>query len=172
MHHLGFLSRLFSKSNQTKEIKKRDVLSIQIGDILEYDLVDYEVVGKITYREGKYKWYSYQLLGENKSVWLSAEMDDELELGIYEKIQLPEASQIPPKLEYKQTAYFLEEQGQAQVTGEGRSSPLTGQQMRYAEYSNQGETSNISVEDWGSEVEVSIGYTIQPYEIKIIAGSL
>ncbi len=171
MHQLGFFAKLFSKKDQPKKVKQRDVLSIEVGDILEYDLADYEVVGKITYREGKYVWYSYQLLGESKTIWLSAEMDDALELGIYEKIQLPDANDFPSKLSFQQTAYHLDEDGHAEVTGEGRSSSLTGQRIHYAEYCNEEETSYISVEEWGSDVEASIGYPIQPYEIKIIAGT-
>ncbi|SHN05687.1 DUF4178 domain-containing protein [Gracilibacillus kekensis] len=169
---MGFFSKLFGKKETKATVNKRDLLSVEVGDIIEYDLADYEVVGKITYREGSYIWYSYQLLGESKTIWLSAEMDDELELGIYEKIQLPVASDFPKEIVFNNKTYSLDESGQAQVTGEGRSSTLTGQKIRYAEYCDNDEVSFISVEEWGSDVEASIGYSIDSYEVKIIAGSM
>lgn len=168
---LGFFSRLFNKKEKKATVRKRDVLSIEVGDIIEYDLADYEVVGKITYRQNNYKWYSYQLLGEEKTIWLAAEMDDELELGIYEKMQLPEANDFPNQLIFNNKTYSIDESGQAEVTGEGRSSSLTGQCIRYAEYCDASESSFISLEEWDSDVEVSIGYPIENYEVKIIAGS-
>ncbi|RCW62524.1 DUF4178 domain-containing protein [Saliterribacillus persicus] len=169
---MGFFSKLFGKKEEKATVNKRDLLSIQVGDIVEYDLADYEVVGKITYQDGNYKWYSYQLLGESKSIWLAAEMDDELELGIYEKIQLPVANDFPKEVVFNNKTYALDESGHAQVTGEGRSDSLTGQQIHYAEYCDDEEESFISVEDWDSDVEASIGYSIEPYEVKIIAGSI
>ncbi|WP_163538147.1 DUF4178 domain-containing protein [Gracilibacillus sp. YIM 98692] len=168
---MGFFSKFFSKKEETKEVKERTPLTIQVGDIIEYDLADYEVVGKITYRDSHYEWISYQLLGEGKNIWLSAEMDDELELGIYYKIQLPNTNPYPEKLTYQDKTYHMEEQGQADVTGEGRSGSLNGQRISYAEYTDKKESSFISLESWGTEVEASYGYPIQPFEIKIIAGS-
>ena len=62
---MGLFSRLFSTKKVDKaEPKERNALNIQIGDIITYDLKDYEVVGKLTYRDGGYEWLSYQLLEE------------------------------------------------------------------------------------------------------------
>ncbi|QGH35314.1 DUF4178 domain-containing protein [Gracilibacillus salitolerans] len=168
---MGFFSKLFNKKEKKATVRKRNLLSIEVGDIIEYDLADYEVVGKITYRQNNYTWYSYQLLGESGTIWLAAEMDDELELGIYKKIQLVEANDFPDRLVFNNKTYSLDESGQAEVTGEGRSSSLTGQRIRYAEYCDTDEKSFISVEEWNSDVEASIGYPIENYEVKIIAGS-
>lgn len=168
---MGLFSKFFSKEKKTKEVRARDPFSIQVGDIIEYDLEDYETIGKIIYRQGKYEWLSYQLVGPTKTIWLAAEMDDEIELGIYEKIKLPQAKNLPSELTYEGIHYYLEEQGAARVVGEGRSQSLTGQEIRYAEYANEEDSSFISVEFWESEEEVSIGFPIKPFEIKIIAGS-
>lgn len=168
---MGFFSKLFSNKKETPEVKERTVLNIQIGDIITYDLVDYEVVGKITYRDGSYEWYAYQLLEGDSTKWLSAEMDDELELGIYETVKLPVSMPFPKKLEYEGATYFKDEEGEAKVTGEGRSQNINGRTTRYADYVADNEESYLSLEAWGSEVEVSYGYDIESYEIKIIAGS-
>ncbi|MFD2926224.1 DUF4178 domain-containing protein [Halobacillus naozhouensis] len=168
---MGFFSKLFSnKKTETPEVKERTVLNIQVGDIVTFDLVDYEVVGKITYRDGSYEWYSYQLLEGTNIKWLSAEMDDVLELGIYETIKLPQDS-FPKQIEYEGTTYHKDEEGEAYVTGEGRSQNINGRTTRYAEYISNDEETYLSLESWGSEIEVSYGYDIEAYEIKIIAGS-
>lgn len=152
--------------------EKRTVLSIKIGDILTYDLRDYEVVGKITYRDGNYEWYGYQLLEGHDTIWLSAEMDDELELGIYKKVQLPVSKPFPKEVTYDNKTYYLEESGTASVVGEGRSSNLQGSEVDYADYADTDEASYISLESWGTEIEASLGYSVEPFEIKIMAGSI
>ncbi|ENH96940.1 hypothetical protein J416_08142 [Gracilibacillus halophilus YIM-C55.5] len=169
---MGFFSKLFSKKEEKPEVQKRDILSIQVGDIIEYDLEDYEVVGKITYRQSSYEWISYQLLSAEQNIlWLAAEMDDELELGIYKKIQLPDATKFPQELTYDGITYYQEESGIANVTGEGRSKRLNGEEVQYADYNDETSEHMISLEDWGGDVEASYGYPIEEYEIKIIAGS-
>lgn len=167
---------LFSKLFKSKEVdrpapKERDALSIKVGDIITYDLRDFEVVGKITYQDGSYKWYGYQLLEGHDTIWLAAEMDDELELGIYRKIQLAVDKPFPKKLEYDGKTYQLEEEGRAAVTGEGRSSNLHGSETHYADYSDKEDENYLSIESWGTEFEVSYGFPIEAYEIKILAGS-
>ncbi|MYL34122.1 DUF4178 domain-containing protein [Pontibacillus yanchengensis] len=171
---MGLFSKLFSKQKNRNqpEVQERTPLNIQIGDIISYDLVDYEVVGKITYRDGSYKWYSYQLLEGRNTIWLAVEMDEELELGIYKSIVLPVSEPFPKKLEHDGITYYLDEKGEANVTGEGRSENINGRTTRYADYCDEEEEQFLSVETWGSETEVSHGYPIEEYEIKIIAGSM
>jgi hypothetical protein len=46
---MGLFSKFFSKKEQQRPVpKERTALSIVVGDIVTYDLRDYEVVGKIT----------------------------------------------------------------------------------------------------------------------------
>lgn len=169
---MGLFSKIFSKNKHIESTtEERTVLSIKVGDIINYDFVDYEVVGKITYRDGNYEWYGYQLLDGDETIWLAAEMDDELELGIYKKVLLPVSNPYPKKLIHDNKTYYLEESGKARVSGEGRSKNIHGTLVDYADYSDENEESFLSIEAWGTEVEVSIGYLIKNYEIKIMAGS-
>ncbi|QTN00076.1 DUF4178 domain-containing protein [Sediminibacillus dalangtanensis] len=169
---MGLFSKLFQKDPKKPEIKERSPLSIEVGDIVTYDLVDYEVVGKITYRQDSYEWFGYQLLEGKNTIWLSAEMDEQLELGIYQSVNLPVSKPFPKQLTYQDSIYYLDEQGEARVVGEGRSRNINGRQIQYAEYYDEAEEHYLSLEDWGSEIEASYGYEIAPYEIKIIAGSI
>ncbi|WP_138415312.1 DUF4178 domain-containing protein [Aquibacillus sediminis] len=168
---MGLFSKLFSKKESRPTVKERSPLSIEVGDIVVYDLVDYEVVGKITYRQDSYEWFGYQLLEGNNTIWLAAEMDDQLELGIYKKINLSVSQPFPNHLTYDGRKYTLEEEGEARVVGEGRSKNINGRIAPFADYSDENEEHFLSVEGWGSEFEVSVGYPIEAYELKIIAGT-
>jgi hypothetical protein len=168
---LGLFSRLF-KGKETKPIvEERNFFNININDIITYDLEDYEVVGKLIFNDHGYKWYDYQLQGDGKTIWLGVEMDDELELGIYEKIKLKLTEPIPKQLEVEGVTYYLDEQGTARVQGEGRGQNVDGQEVTYYDFYDESEEKFLSIEIWGSEIEVSKGYGIDDFEIKILAGS-
>ncbi|QPC47803.1 DUF4178 domain-containing protein [Mangrovibacillus cuniculi] len=152
-------------------IQERTLHTIQVGDIVTYDLVDYQVVGVMTYRQNRYEWKAYQLENVSGTKWLSVEQDDELEVGIYEKIKLRLTEPLPEEITHSRRTYYFDERGVARVTGQGRSQAVTGQECRYAGYTDEEEENYLSVEIWGSEIEVSAGYGIEPYEIKILAGT-
>lgn len=171
---MGFLSRLFSgaeKDKETPAVEKRTLRNLRVKDFVAYDLMDYEVVGKIHYDDSGYTWDAYQLVSAGKSIWLSVEMDDELEVGIYEKIRIPRLEPGKKEISHDGKTYFLEEQGRARVTSLGRSENVNGAEMAYYEYVDEAGESFLSVEVWGGEVEVSKGYEIEEYEITVLAGS-
>lgn len=167
---MGLFSKMFGKDDKPK-VLQRNLFNIQVGDIVEYDLADYQVVGKMTLYDGGYEWNEYQLVGDSGSRWLSAEMDDELELAIYNKIPLKLTEPIPKQIDWENVTYQLSEQGSARVQGEGRSRNSSGMDVRYFDYADKNEEKLLSVEIWGGDIEVSIGAPIEDYEIKIIAGS-
>lgn len=169
---MSFLNRLFGGSEkQEPKIEKRTLQNLRVGDFVSYDLVDYEVTGKIHYNDGGYTWDAYQLASASKTIWLSVEMDDQLEVGIYEKIRLPGIEPGTKQIMYEDSPYFLEEQGRAYVQGEGRSQNVNGREMDYYEYVDKSGEAFLSIEVWGSEVEVSSGYEIEEFEVTILAGS-
>lgn len=168
---MGLFSKIFGKDDDKRDFVKRDLFHIQVGDIVEYDLADYQVVGKLTFHDGGYEWYEYQLVGDSGSRWLNAEMDDDLELSIYEKINKKMSQPIPKSIELDGVQYELSEQGRARVRGEGRSQQSSGQDVDYYDYSDGSGERLLSVEVWNGEIEVSQGKPIEDYEIKIIAGS-
>ncbi|HET7626805.1 MAG TPA: DUF4178 domain-containing protein [Bacillales bacterium] len=168
---MGLFSKMFGKKEERQGPIKRDLFHIQVGDIVEYDLADYQVVGKLTYHDGGYEWLEYQLQGDRGSRWLSVEMDDELELAVYERIKHKISEPIPDCLVIDGVSYQRSEYGTARVRGEGRGKNVSGEEVRYFDYSDEDEERLLSVEIWGGEVEVSRGKPIEDFEIKIIAGS-
>jgi hypothetical protein len=167
---MSFFSKLFGKKeNVPKPVEERNMFNLQVDDIVTYDLEDYKIVGKISYDDHGFKWHAYQLEGVSKTIWLSVEMDDELYLGMYEKIKLKLKEPLPKKIEHDGTVYHLDESGSALVSGIGRNQNVNGMICGYYDYCDEEEEKFLSVEKWGSEIEVSAGYEIQQYELKIIA---
>ncbi|MGP4080720.1 DUF4178 domain-containing protein [Pseudalkalibacillus sp. R45] len=169
---MSIFSRLFNKKEkEIGKVEERNFFNIQINDIITYNFEDYQVSGKLIYNDGGYEWYAYQLVGTNETIWLSAEMDDELELGIYKSTKEKLTEPIPNKVTINQTEFTLDEKGTASVRGEGRGRNVNGQQVKYFDFANDADDRFLSVEIWGSEIEVSEGHEIESYEIKIIAAS-
>ncbi|KKB39795.1 DUF4178 domain-containing protein [Bacillus thermotolerans] len=168
---MGFFDRLFNRQKETPKVEKRTVSNLRIGDIVTYDLQDYQVVGKLRYNDSGFVWDAYQLQGETGVLWLGVEMDDELELGMYRTVKLPLNEPIPKQVTHDGRKYRLEEHGTAYVKGEGRSQNVHGKEVKYFDFEDESGEHFLSVEVWGSEVEVSYGYTIEEYELKILAGS-
>ncbi|TLS39118.1 DUF4178 domain-containing protein [Pseudalkalibacillus caeni] len=168
---MSLFSKLFKKKQSKPEIKERNLFNMKVNDIVTYELEDFQVVGKLRYNDHGYEWIAYQLLGSDETLWLSVEMDDELELAMYKSIKHKLSEPIPEKLDVNGTEYFLDEKGQARVQGEGRGKNVDGREVKYYDFANEEEDKFLSIEVWGSEVEVSEGYEIDDYEIKILAAS-
>lgn len=167
---MSIFRKLFGKKEQQPlTVKERTIQTIQVGDIVTYDLEDYQVVSTLTYNDHGFEWTAYQLDGP-QTLWLSVEMDDELYVGMYKKTTLKLNDPFPKKLEHEGIKYELDESGTAQVRGVGRGKNVNNMNCRYIDYCDEEEEHFLSVEVWGSEVEVSYGYAIKDYEIKVIAG--
>ncbi|MBM7556696.1 DUF4178 domain-containing protein [Halanaerobacter jeridensis] len=161
---------LFKSKKETTNHKKT-VLNLEIGDIVEYDLNEYKILGTIKYQEGCYEWSDYHLADKQQSFWLYVEDDDSLELGLFEK--LPSDHQLyssfsqgyPAAVEYEGETFNLVEKGQANIRTKGKVGAKTGQKMNYADY--QAGEAMISVERWGSALEISIGCSIEENLLEI-----
>ncbi|MFD1739344.1 DUF4178 domain-containing protein [Bacillus salitolerans] len=166
---MSFFKRLFSKQEEAPQVEDRTIFNLEMNDFVTYDLEDYQVVGKLSYNDHGFTWHAYQLQSTDKVIWLSVEMDDELILGVYEKIKLKLSEPIPKEITFEGTTYYLDEKGTASVTGIGRGQNVNGATCKYFDFCDEEEESYLSVEIWGSEVEVSRGYDIDEYELKFIA---
>ncbi|WP_050182156.1 DUF4178 domain-containing protein [Domibacillus robiginosus] len=169
---MGFWKKLFGGGDKTvPEARERTLLNLRIGDFVTYDLADYQVTGKIHYNDSGYTWDAYQLAADGKTLWLSVELDDELEVGMYKTVRIPGLEPGSKKITYEERTYYLEESGRAYVKAEGRSENVHGKNVDYYDYTDDSEEHFLSVEVWGGDVEVSYGYEIEEYEITILAGS-
>ncbi|MFC0272531.1 DUF4178 domain-containing protein [Metabacillus herbersteinensis] len=172
------VSNLFrAEKNKDQEVEaKRTIHNLKVNDIITYDLEDYLVVGKLVYNHGGYIWNAYNLKGDTGYIWLSVEVDDEIELGIFKKIQTKIQTPDHHKLEIDGNVYYQEEQGEASITEvEGQAGAVVGQRVQYWSYEVDEDQSlqypYLSVEKWGGDLEISKGYSISEHELTILAGS-
>lgn len=153
------------KRKPEPEIEERTPLTIQVGDIVSYDGTDYEVVQKLTYRQGGYTWYDYQLQDGKKTLWLGAEDDDGLCVAIYREIRFEFPQPLPDKLQYRGTTFYLDERGSCLVKVESQYS-TTEVQVQYWDYESE-EEDYLSIENWSGDWDASYGEEIEPFEIEI-----
>ncbi|MFZ5988984.1 MAG: DUF4178 domain-containing protein [Bacillota bacterium] len=157
---------LFKRSNKQKPVK-RNFFNIQVGDVVTYDDRDYIVSQVLEYNEGGYKWLDYQLVDGDDELWLGVDDDDGLELSIYEEIDLA-LNDLPKEISYNGEVFYREEKSRAKAVNRSDYTDTKYVDVEYADYENEGGTKYLSVEKWNSEIEVSLGYPIKQYEVKIL----
>ena len=152
---------------------KRDKVSVQnlrIGDIVSHFEQDFVVEGKLDYNDDGWTWTTFMLVDSDVVKWLAVEWDDQLEVSIWEEIDLNVPAQPPEFLEYEGERFKMVEKGKARVAQTGTTGRRQGLEASYFEYEGDGDRS-ISVEVWGGDVEVSIGEDINPYSLEIYPGA-
>ena len=150
---------------------ERNVLNLQINDIVSHFGTDYIVEGRLDHWEEGWTWVTYMLKDGDKTRWLSAEEDDELEVSLWREIDdLHLSGPRPPEfLEWRGVKFRMVEYGTARINQQGRTGRKTGLSADYWEYEGpNGEM--LSVERWGNEYEVSIGEEVNPYALEILPG--
>ncbi len=169
---MGFLKKMFGSGGKEKpQIVKRNALNLQVGDIVSYDLEDYVVIGVLEYNDEGWVWRDYHLESDDKHIWLSVEQDDELYMGIFEKIKMP--LEKPQQLiTYDGIDFELDETSTARITVvEGQVGARVGNNVRYWDYCDEEDERFISIEEWDGDFEFSYGYEIDPREVSFMAGS-
>jgi len=163
---MGFFKKVFNAKKNRSQIAERNPFNLQINDIVDYDLVEYQVIGKIIYSDKGYVWYDYHLFDGKDHLWLYAEDDDQAKMGLFRKLNAGHEiysilqESIPSKLQYENKDYSLIEEGIASIKVERKVGARDNQQIRYWDY----ETANneqISVEKWGNELEISVGRVVK-----------
>lgn len=145
------------------------VTNLRMGDIVTYFGVDYVVEGRIDYNDSGWPWTTFMLVDGDDVRWLAVEEDDQLEVSIWEEIDLDLGSDPPKVIEYDGEQFRRGESGRATVSQTGKTGRRAGMSCDYFEYEGSGERS-LSVERWGMETEVSIGQDVNPYSLEILPG--
>lgn len=167
---MGFFEKVFGKSDKPQRIVKRNPFNLLVRDVVSHDLEDYVIIGKLVYDDSSYRWTCYQMDNGDKRVWLAAEDDDELLLGVYEEIEMHLTS-VPKELSYNGKTFHLEEHGRATiVVAEGQVGAHKGQVMEYWDFAND-DDEYLSVEKWSNDIEVSYGYAVGEHELKFLPRS-
>jgi hypothetical protein len=148
----------------------RTVRTIRLHDIVSYLGQDYMVEGVLRYDDDGWPWVTYMLVDGEDVRWLSVEDDDKLEVSLWEEISCPILGEPPEFIEAEGIKFHMVERGEARVTQQGQTGRKQGLSVDYFDYESNGEEM-LSVERWGSEIEVSMGREIDPYGLDIFPGT-
>lgn len=136
---------------------------LKINDAISYDKTDYLVAGRVTYSVAAGKFYAYLLRDRDNQKWLRVGPNNELAVAGEAKFSVPDP--LPDTLTYEGKNYTVAEQGAANVQVEGASGTQNGS-VNYHRYQADG-GSRLWVENWGTEVRVSAGDVVDPFEVKL-----
>ncbi|HEY9648811.1 MAG TPA: DUF4178 domain-containing protein, partial [Chroococcidiopsis sp.] len=144
------------------------------------------VEGQLTYDSHGYIWIEYLLQDADQIRWLSVEEDDRVEVCWLKPVQGLEISHTPPaQITVAGVNFQLQELDTAQMTHLGATLNRRAQQCRYFDYSSvdgsadsfaeSGANANadqqvLSIEDWGGEFEITMGYQIRPSALVLLPG--
>lgn len=153
----------------TPGTRQPTVFTLELGDVVQYDNVDWIIEDKLTYSDDGWEWVEYLLQDGDRIGFLSVEDDDTLEVTFTEKvtdcpIDLPPPSQVT----YRQQIFNRSETGTATLKRQ-RKPDRPAETCQYHDYSGPNGTI-MSIEVWGREVEVSVGKTVRPYQLTFLPG--
>ena len=159
-------------TNQPKNAggtRQPTVFTLQLGDVVQYDNIDWIIEDKLTYNDDGWEWVEYLLQDGDRIGFLSVEDDDTLEVTFTEKVsdcpvENPPSSQIT----YRQQIYNRNEMGTATLKRQ-RHPERPAETCQYYDYSGPGDAI-MSVETWNGSIEVSVGTKVRPYQLTFLPG--
>lgn len=161
------------QANKNADVRPqaRTVLNMLVGDIVSIEGVDYEVQVVLKFNDHGWRWTEYKVKDARKTLWLSAEEDDDIEISLYEEV-VAITTEAPRKYEYKGITYFMQEGSDAIVEEVmGNINVVKGEQVDYYQYSDEDGEHLLSIEIWNGQVEMSVGRWIEDYNVEIFPGS-
>lgn len=113
-----------------------DVRGLRPGDVVNHDGGDYLVERTMVFDEDGFTWREHLLddpVG-GRSMWLSVEDDDGLEVALYERVAGAALEPGPDAIEHDGVSYRLDERGRARFSTETTEGAGESGEMEYADY--------------------------------------
>lgn len=149
---------------------RRGLFTLQLGDIVQYDGADWVVEGRLTFEEDGDTWLDYMLQDQDTIRWLSVEEGDRVEVYWMQAVTDLEVSDYPPQhLTYQDNRYRCQESGTARMTQAGTRLKKPTEICHYYDYIGPNDEV-LSVENWGGDVEITIGHRIRPSALTLLPG--
>ena len=143
------------------------VNSLKLGDVVNHDGADWIVEGTIRLNQDGFAWQEHRLVDGERSLWLSVEDDEGLEVVVWERA--PETGLEPgaEQLSHEGVSYELEERGRADFTAEGSTATATSGRAEFVDYSAGDK--RLSFERYGEDAgwEVGLGIVISEHALDI-----
>ncbi|UII26954.1 DUF4178 domain-containing protein [Fulvivirga maritima] len=181
---MGLFDNFFKKKEKEPHYDSTDirVQDLDVGFVFDYDLSTWEVNNIYEYDWGdNYFTREYKISNGEKSLFLSLEEDDELELSVSSKIKvralgsevvdkLMTEQKPPSEITYDGRTYYLEEESPGYFHDIGRSDDW--EEFVSWDYEDDKGEYILTVEQWGEkEFEASAGKYIKEFEISNILPS-
>jgi Domain of unknown function (DUF4178) len=158
-------------ANQGASLLRRNVFTLQLGDIVQWAGTDWAVEGRLTFHEGGYEWFEYMLQEGDRLAWLTVEEDDIVEVYWMETVTDIELNRDPPPtLDYQNVTYRQTSSGVAEMTRIGTTLNKQAERCRYFDYASSDSNQCLGVEIWEGDVEISVGQRIRPSSLRLLPG--
>ncbi|MBN2595432.1 DUF4178 domain-containing protein [Labilibaculum sp.] len=175
---MGFTD--FFKRKQPKyDTTNIRVTDLDVGFVFEYDLSSWEVQASYEYDWGdNYFSKEYKINDGSKTLFLSVEDDDEISLGVCDKIKVRElgenvlsdllTDQKPPKsVIYKDKKYFFDQESPGYFNDKARGEDWV--EFISWDFVDESGEYIVTIEQWDEkEFEASAGKAIKEFEISNI----
>jgi hypothetical protein len=146
------------------------VRTLKPGDVVFYDGADFIVEGTLRLEEGGFQWQEHRLVAGERSLWLSVEDDEGLEVVAWERGHQLDLVPGAESLEHQGIAYELEERGSARFVAEGSTGTGTAGEVEYVDYA-AGDR-RLGFERFGSAThwEVGAGQVVSEHAFDVYPG--
>lgn len=174
---MGLFDKLKKKKDPHYDSTNIRVNDLDVGYVFDYDLSTWEVKAVYDYDWGSNHFTAeYKISDGSKTLFLSVEEDDELEISISKKIKLGmlgeavvedvmEKQKPPTKIEYDGRIYFLEKEAPGYFNDPAKGTEEWDELIAW-EYEDEPGEHILNIEQWGErEFEASAGKVINDYEI-------
>lgn len=144
-----------------------DVRSLKPGDVVHYEGGDYIVEGTLRLDQDGFEWQEHRLVDEGRSLWLSVEDDEGLEVVVWERATGTRLEPGAGTLDHEGVSYELDERGHARFTASGSTGTGPSGRMEFVDY-EAGER-RLSFERFASDAgwEIGVGRVISEHVLDI-----
>jgi hypothetical protein len=144
--------------------------SLKLGDVVNHDGADWIIEGTIRLDQDGFAWQEHRLVDGERSLWLSVEDDEGLEVVVWERSAETGLEPGAEQLSHDGVTYELEERGRADFTAEGSTATSASGHVEFVDYS-AGEQ-RLSFERYGEDAgwEVGLGNVVSEHALDIYPG--
>ena len=144
-----------------------DVRGLAPGDVVLYDGADFIVEGTIRLEQGGFTWQEHRLAAGERSLWLSVEDDEGLEVVVWDRSAAQDLEPGPGTLVHDGVTYALDERGTARFTAEGSTGTAASGTVEFVDY--EAGQRRLSFERYGADGswEVGLGTVVSEHALDI-----
>jgi hypothetical protein len=152
------------------ELPASGVRALKPGDVVNHDGGDWIVEGTLRLEQDGFAWQEHRLVDGERSLWLSVEDDEGLEVVVWERGRAAGLEPGADRLTHDGVTYELEERGEANFTAEGSTATAASGRVEFADYA-AGER-RLSFERYGQDAgwEVGVGQVVSEHALDIYPG--